>query len=316
MILHTDAPEPALAVLEETHPDLQVHACDTYAGLDSLVARTEAEIVYSVRFAGTPAFPRKALVESPTVKWVSVGGSGTDHIQSWDPARLTVTNAAGVAADIIAEYVLGTMLSFSLGLPGFFRNQKARQWMPGRVEPIKGRTVLILGLGRTGQAVAQRCKAMGMATLGVRANPLATPHVDEVRGVEALPSLWARADFLVSCVPLVDSTRGLIGGEAFAALKSTAVLVDVSRGGVVDEAALITTLDAKRLKGAALDVFTTEPLPADHPLWGYENVIVTPHSSSVYDGWGVKCVRMFAENLARYRRGEPLHNVVNPARGY
>ena len=212
------------------------------------------------------------------MKWLAVGGSGVDHLGPWNAATVTVTNTAGAAADMIAEYVLGAMLSFSLGLRGFFRQQQARQWISGKVVPIEGSTLLILGLGHTGCAVARRAKAMGMVTLGVRARPRPTDHVDEVHGVDALPGLWRRADFIVCSVPLLAETRGLVGADAFAAMKPGAVLIDVSRGGVVDEAALIAALDANRLKGAALDVFATEPLPADHPLWGYDNVIITPHA--------------------------------------
>ncbi|RWE90422.1 MAG: D-2-hydroxyacid dehydrogenase, partial [Mesorhizobium sp.] len=109
---------------------------------------------------------------------------------------------------------------------------------------------------------------------------------------------------------------GLFGEAAFAAMKPSAVLIDISRGGVVEEAALLSALDNKRIKGAALDVFATEPLPAEHPLWGYENVVITPHCAAVYDGWDIKSLHMFADNLARYRKGEPLENVVNPERGY
>ena len=169
-----------------------------------LIERTQAEIVYSVRFDGTPRFPRSALLESPTVKWVSVGGSGTDHLGPWNPDKVIVTNAAGVAADMMAEYVLGAMLSFSLGLRTFAAHQRARQWTAGSVEPIQGKTLLLLGLGRTGQALARRAKAMGMTTLGVRARPGRREHVDEVHGMDALPELWGRADFIACCVPLLD----------------------------------------------------------------------------------------------------------------
>ncbi|PBB17960.1 D-2-hydroxyacid dehydrogenase [Mesorhizobium sp. WSM4313] len=316
IILHTDKPAGALAVLAETHPDLDVHACDTYAGLPALIERTAAEVVYSIRFDGTPHYPRQALVESPTVKWVSIGGSGTDHLGRWDPNHVTVTNAAGVAAGMLAEYALGAMLSFSLDLRGFERRQQARQWGGGRVEPIEGKTVLIVGLGKTGEAVARRAQAMGMRTLGIRARPKQMPSLDEVHGPDALLPLTGRADFIVCCVPLLSTTRGLLGEAAFAAMKPSVVLIDISRGGVIEEKALLAALDAGRIKGAALDVFATEPLPAEHPLWSYDNVAVTPHCAAVYDGWDIKSVRMFADNLARYRRGEPLENVVNPERGY
>jgi phosphoglycerate dehydrogenase-like enzyme len=316
VILHTDRPGVALDVLMETHPDLAVHVCDSYAALPELIERVAAEVVYSVRFDGTPRYPRQALTESATVKCVSIGGSGTDHLGRWDPARLTVTNSAGVAAGMLAEYVLGAMLSLSLDLRGFERRQQARQWGGGRVEPIEGKTALIIGLGKTGTAVASRAQAMGMRTLGIRARPKPMPGLDEVHGPDALLALVGRADFIVCCVPLLPSTRGLLGRNAFAAMKPSAVLIDISRGGVVEEAALLAALDDERIKGAALDVFATEPLPADHPLWGYDNVAITPHCAAVHDGWDVKSVRMFADNLARYRNGEPLENVVNPERGY
>lgn len=316
VILHTDRPAAALAMLMETHPDLAVHACDSYAALPELIGRVAAEVVYSIRFDGTPRYPRQALLESPTVKWVSIGGSGTDHLGRWDPTRVTVTNSAGVAAGMLAEYALGAMLSLSLDLRGFERRQQARQWGGGRVEPIEGKTVLIIGLGKTGEAVAKRAKAMGMHTLGIRARPKPTPCLDEVHGTEDLLPLIARADFIVCCVPLLSSTRGLLDEAAFAAMKPSAVLIDISRGGVVEEKALLAALDTGRIKGAALDVFATEPLPAEHPLWGYDNVAITPHCAAVYDGWDIKSVRMFADNLARYRCGQPLENIVNPERGY
>ena len=316
IVLHTDNPEPALAVVARAHPDLVIQAADNYEGLVPLVQQTGAEVIYSVRFAGTPNYPRAALLACPSLRWLSIGGSGTDHIRPWDPQRLTVTNAAGVAADMIAEYAIGAMLHFALGFGAFARAQSRRQWMAGKVEPIAGRTLLILGLGKTGQAAARRAKSLGLTVIGVRARPVGMPEVAEVHGVEALPDLWGRADYILCCVPLLASTRGMVNSDAFRAMKPDAVLIDVSRGGVVDEAALLEALRAGRIKGAALDVFSTEPLPADHPFWAMENLIVTPHCASVYEGWDVTSVEMFLANLARYRRGEALENVVDPVRGY
>lgn len=316
VILHTDTPDASLEVLSRDHGDLEIHSCDSYEALPALITETKAEVVFSVRFAGTPGFPRAALVDAPSVKWVSIGGSGTDHMSPWDSAQTTVTNAAGVAADMMAQYALGAMLHFSLGFPQFRAAQHRHEWISGKVEPIDGKTVLILGLGKTGEAVAARAKAMGMTTVGVRARPKPTANVDEVYDIQGLPDLWARADFIVACVPLLETTRGLVGADAFAAMKETAVIIDVSRGGVIDAQQMVAALDTNRIGGAALDVFTTEPLPADHALWGYDNVIITPHCSSVYDGWDLKSVKMFSENLRRYRDGKPLSNIVNPERGY
>ena len=316
VMLHADAADEAREIVRRAHPDLAVHICDTYAALPEALARTGAEVVYSVRFAGSPGFPRQALVGSGTVRWVSVGGSGTDHLAPWDAKRVTVTNAAGVAADMMAEYALGTMLAFTLDLRGFARAQRDRRWSRGRVRPIAGRTLLIIGLGHTGRAVARRAKAMGMTVLGLRARPKPTENVDETLGIAALSEVLPRADFVLVCLPLLSSTRGLLGPAEFAAMKPGAVLIDVSRGGIVDGPALVAALTEGRIAGAALDVFETEPLPADHPFWGMENVIVTPHCSSVHDGWDRNAVAMFTENLGRYRRGEPLSNIVDPDRGY
>ncbi|MEM8758722.1 MAG: D-2-hydroxyacid dehydrogenase [Pseudomonadota bacterium] len=316
VILHMADPSPALDSARAAHQDVTFEGCDSYAALPEVISRTGAEIVYSVRFAGTPGFPRAALIDSPTVRWVSVGGSGTDHLAGWDPARVTVTNAAGVAAGMMAEYVIGGLLHFTLDLPRFRAAQARRDWVEGRVRPLAGRTLLILGLGATGRAVACKARAMGMRVLGVRARPAPTDHVDEVHGMDALPDLWPRADAVAVCVPLLDTTRGLVGPEVFAALPDGAILADVSRGGVVDQAALIAALEGGRLDGAALDVFETEPLPQDSPLWALERVMITPHCSSVYDGWEARSVEMFLDNLGRWRRGEALANVVDPVRGY
>ncbi len=316
VLLHTDKPGEAGEELQRVHADLEIHTCDSYSELPGLLTETAAEVVYSVRFDGTPGFPRQALIDGAALKWVSVGGSGTDHLHPWNPEKLTVTNAAGVAARMMAEYVLGAMLHFSLGLDRLRQAQQDHRWVSGVVAPLEGRTILILGLGHTGKAVAGLGKAMRMHTIGVRARPEETPHVDEVYGMPALQDLWGKADYVVSCVPLLDSTRNMINARSFAAMKETAVIIDVSRGGVIGEAALIDALDAGNIRGAALDVFDTEPLPSEHPLWSYQNVIITPHCSSVYDGWDLKSVAMFAENLRRYRRGERLSNIVNPQRGY
>lgn len=316
VIIHNDRTEDMLPVLRQSHADLEIHECNSYGELPSAIEATEAEVIYSVRFAGTPNYPREAVLAQGSLQWISVGGSGTDHLRPWDPRRLTVTNSSGVAADMMAEYALGAMLHFSQGIPGFLAAKWRREWIAGSMDPVEGRTVLILGLGGTGQSVARKSKALGLRTLGVRARPQPTPHVDEVFGPDELPRLWQQADFIVICVPLLPSTTGLVDSAAFAAMKTSSVLVDVSRGGVVEERPLLEALQSGRMRGAALDVFNTEPLPPESPFWELENVIVTPHCSSVYEGWELKSVEMFARNLARYRTGQPLQNVVDPDRGY
>jgi len=316
IIIHTDNPEPAREIVHAAHPDIQTHACTSYDGLEPLLRETGAEVVFSVRFAGTPTYPRSVLVESGLVKWLTVGGSGTDHLTPWDPQIVTVTNSAGVAADMMAEYVIGTLFTFSLNLRHFRHAQEQHVWNRGTVAPLAGRTILILGLGKTGQAVARLSRAIGMRVLGVRANPQPTDSVDEVIAMDAVGGLWGQADIVVSCVPLLPTTRGMVDDAAFKAMKPGALFVDVSRGGVVDQAALIGALQTGHLGGAVLDVFEVEPLPQSSPLWDFENVLITPHCCAIYDGWEKNSVKMFCENLTRYRQGKPLSNVVDPVRGY
>ena len=157
---------------------------------------------------------------------------------------------------------------------------------------------------------------MGVRVIGVRANPTPTEYVDLVYGFPDLHEALGAADFVVLCLPLTASTRHCIDEAAIAAMKPGAILVDVSRGGVAKGDALVAGLRSGALGGAALDVFETEPLPSDSPFWSLENVIITPHCSSVYEGWERRSAEMFGDNLARRLRGEPLENIVDPLRGY
>jgi phosphoglycerate dehydrogenase-like enzyme len=302
-----------LDIVRRRHPAAAIACCTDYASMPETIAREMPEVLFTIRFAGTPGFPRAAILASSSLRWVSVGGSGTDHLAPWDPARLTVTNAAGVAADAMAQYVIGGILHFAMGLAGFARK---RAWSAGSVTPVNGRTIAILGLGKTGQAVAKLAKAFGLHVVGVRAHPAATEAVDRVEPIERLHDVLRLADYLAICLPLTPATRGLIDAAAFQALKPGAVLVDVSRGGIVRQETLLAALRDGRVAGAVLDVFETEPLPPDNPLWAMENVMITPHCSSVYEGWERRAVDMFCDNLDRWTGGAPLENIVHPARGY
>jgi phosphoglycerate dehydrogenase-like enzyme len=317
VLLHIDEPERIRDVVAQRHPDLSIAVCRDYASMGEVLAQERPEALYTVRFAGTPNYPRSAMLSTPSLKWIAVGGSGTDHLMPWDAGKLTVTNSAGVAAEAMAQYIIGGILHFTIGFPGFAKQQRAHFWnTASTVETVTGRTIAILGLGKTGQAVARVAQALGMEVVGLRARPAPTPHVDRVEPIERLEAVLAVADFVVVCLPLTPATRGLLGDSAFQTMKPGAVLVDVSRGTIVQQAALVGALISGRLKGAVLDVFESEPLLKDNPLWDLENVIVTPHCSSVYAGWERRSVEMFCDNLDRWKRGAPLQNVVDPARGY
>jgi phosphoglycerate dehydrogenase-like enzyme len=316
IVVHSDRPEDFIDVLEGRFPEVVFTCCKNYEALPAVLAEVRPAVLYGIRFAGTPGFPRDAILASPGLRWMSVGGSGTDHMAPWDPDVLTVTNAAGVAADMMAQYALGAALSLTLGFPAFERDRRARRWVQGRIAGIEGKTVAIVGLGHTGEAVAKRFKALGLRVVGSRANPRPTDNVDRVFSPDQLHLMLGAADMVVVCVPLIPATRGLIDATAIAAMLPGAIVIDVSRGGVTMGDALLDGLRSGHIAGAALDVFESEPLPPDSPFWDCENVIVTPHCSSEYDGWERRSAELFGDNLARFRAGEPLTNIVDPARGY
>ncbi|RKF13407.1 D-2-hydroxyacid dehydrogenase [Roseovarius spongiae] len=317
ILLHNDDTDAMKARLAEAAPDAEIATCNDYAGLAGMLAEFRPDVVYGVCFAGRSGYPREALLGPDGPRWITVAGSGVDHLRMWDEEKVTVTNSAGVAAAMMAEYVLGAILHFAIDIPGLMLDQAAHHWESARqVTPIHGKTMLIVGLGHTGQAVAARAKALGLRVIGTRARPVETEHVDEVHSPDSLPGLWPRADFVVVSVPLLPATRGLVGAEALGAMKESAILVDVSRGGVVDGAALVNALRGGAIAAAALDVFDPEPLPVDSPIWDLENVLISPHCSAVYEGWGMASLELFIDNLARWRRGETLANIVSPARGY
>ncbi len=316
IVLHNDKTKELANKLRETCESADFLECNSYQDLPQMVSEFRPEILYTVRFAGSDRYPRARLFSSDGPRWIANGGAGTDHFGKWDPARVTVTNAAGVAADMMAEYVMGSFLHFTLNIPGFQADKSNRQWSSRTVSPLRGKTILIIGLGHTGEAIAVRAKAFSMHVLGTRARPQAMEHVDEIGTASELQNFLPRADFVAVSTPLTAQTRGLIGPIEFSILKPGAVLADVSRGGVVDQTELRLALEDGRLAGAALDVFETEPLPESSPLWQVENLIISPHCSSVYDGWADASFDLFLDNLKRWMEGVPLNNVVDPARGY
>ena len=316
VLLHNDETSALASRLKGAFPNVQVCECKTYEGLSAAISENNPDVVYTVRFAGTPGFPRDALFAKGGPRWISNGGVGTDHFGRWDPAKTVVTNAAGVAADMMAEFILGGFLHFTLDVPGLQADKSERVWRARSVRPLKGKTLVIVGLGNTGQALAARAKAFGMTVLGTRARPQDTQNVDEVGSAADLPNLLPRADFVAVCAPLTAETRGLTGSREIAVMKRGVILADVSRGGIVDQTALLWALESGHVAGAAIDVFETEPLPEDSPMWGCESLIISPHCSSVYDGWEEASFDMFLANLDKWLQGLPLANVVDPDRGY
>ena len=310
-------PEPLARHLEKAMPAIAFECCSSYAGVPQALADFRPDVLYSITFAGRAGYPTEDVLGKNGPRWIAVGGSGVDHLGAWDPNKTTVTNSAGSAAFAMAEYVFATVLHFTFDIAGLEEDRKSRHWNGVRtMTPLKGKTMLIVGLGHTGQAVAARAKAFGMHVIGTRSRPQPMENVDFVHGSEALPELWSEADVIVVSVPLLPTTQRLVDAKAFAEMKETAILVDVSRGGVVEQRALVNAMRTGAIKAAALDVFEEEPLPNDSPIWDLPNVLVSPHSSSVFADWSLQSFELFIDNLRLWCAGKPLFNIVDPARGY
>lgn len=232
---------------------------------------------------------------------------------------VVLTNGRGAFSDSLAEFTLAAVLFFAKDLGRMRRSQAQGRWDPFDPAWIKGTLLGIVGYGDIGRAVAARARSFGMRIVGLRRHPersAGDPLPDEVWPLERRAELIGRADYVVVATPLTAETRGLVGAAEIAAMKPGAVLVNVGRGACVDEAALVEALRAGRIRGAALDVFEREPLPAGHPFFGLDNVLLSPHCADHVPGWIEDAMRLFRENLDRFRRRAPLLNVVDKHAGY
>lgn len=257
------------------------------------------------------------------LRWVqaTAGGSGQQvqaaGLTEEELTRVLVTSASGVHAGPLAEFALFGLLALTKGLPRLLADTEARRWEHYPVAELAGRTLLVVGLGSVGTEVARLAKAFGMHVVGVnRTGRADLPDVDEVRPSRFLGDLLPVAHAVVLTLPLTEETRGMIDTQAISRMRTGAILVNVGRGGVVEEEALVRALGDGRLAGAALDVFSTEPLPADSPLWRLPNVLISPHTAGLSVHENERIVALFGENLRRYLHGEDLIGRVRPALFY
>jgi phosphoglycerate dehydrogenase-like enzyme len=262
-----------------------------------------------------------ALRMAPRLLWIHARSAGLDRVLAPEvvahPAVLT--NGRGAFSPALAEFALAALLFFVKDLRRLGAQQAAGEWAPYDMERFEGRTVGIVGYGDIGRAVASRLRPLGVRILALRRRPersAADPLVEESFPPERLMEMVARADDVVVALPLTPQTRGLVGHEAIAAMRPTGVLVNIGRGPVVDEPALVSALERGAIRGAALDVFETEPLPKEHPFWRLPNVLLSPHCADHVPGWVDEAMRVFLRQLERFRRGEPLLDPVDKAAGY
>jgi len=261
------------------------------------------------------------LEKAPGLRWIHARSAGLDRVLVPEVVAhpSVLTNGRGAFSPALAEFALAALLFFAKDLRRLVSQQVAGAWEPFDMERLEGRRVGIVGYGDIGRAVATRLRPLGVEVLALRRRPERSRGdalVSEAFPPERLLDLVARSDDVVIAAPLTPQTHGLVGREAIAAMKRTSVLVNVGRGPVVDEAALVESLEQGRIRGAALDVFETEPLPAGHPFWRLRNVLLSPHCADHVPGWVDEAMRVFLRQLERFRREQPLWDVVDKAAGY
>ena len=276
------------------------------------------------------AFDR-LLARAPRLAWVHSASAGVERaLTPTARARgVVITNARGVFSRPIAEYVLMMILAISRRLPQLLELQRERTWQPLEGSELRDLTIGVVGLGSIGRAVAALASAFGCRVVAVRRRTEATGSAsrgdvdglrevepDEVLGPEGLPALLAQSDFVVLAAPLTPETEGMIDDAALAAMKRGSWLINVARGRLIDERALLRALGEGRIGGAVLDTFAEEPLPPDSPFYDLPNAIVTPHTSWSSARVLDRSVELFCDNLRRFAAGEPLLNVVDPDAGY
>jgi phosphoglycerate dehydrogenase-like enzyme len=281
-------------------------------------AAPEADVILNGDFLD-PTLLTETFPYATRVRWVHALMAGVDKVLSPEivASNVPMTNGRGLFRRALAEWTVGAMVYFAYDFRRLMRNQEAGRWESFDHPTLFGRTLGIVGYGSIGQAIAKRARAFGMRIVILRrSQSAADPLVDQAYTPDQLNAMLAECDYVAVTTPLTAETRGMIGAAQIAAMKASAVLINVGRGAVIDEAALIAALEAGKLRGAALDVFTTEPLPAGHPFYGLENVLLSPHTADRSPESRSGAVQFFIENFERFRKGEPLKNVVDKHAGY
>ena len=317
LLIVRGANEAPVPLMDKMPPNIHVTAGDKPEDFAAAVA--DAEVILS--WAAKRGVLESLLHSSPKLKWIHSRSAGLDSLLFPELVNSPVplTNGRGVFSQSLGEFVLLGAMYFAKDIPRMLRNQKAGRWEQFNLHEISGQTMGIIGYGDIGRACAWRAKAMGMRVLAVRRDPAKSAgdtNVEHVYAFDEMLEMIPQCDYVVAAAPLTPDTKSLVGKEVFAAMKPSAIIMNVGRGPVIDEPAMIEALELKKIRGAALDVFTTEPLPPGHPFYGMENVLLSPHCADNTQDWLDQAMLFFYKNLDHYTRGEPLENLVNKHAGY
>jgi len=316
ILVLADPAERQLTMLDELRPGTEVVVGDSAR----LFGKEAADAPVLFNWSGSLELLRDVVSVCPNLEWVHSRAVGLERTLFPDLIEnsVTLTNGRGVFSASLGEFALAAILYFAKDLRRMVRNQMARTWESFDVMPISGQVVGIVGYGDIGRAVATRVRPLGMKVLAVKrhASPDADPIVEQTYTPDGRTEMLARCDYVVVATPLTAETRGMIAEPELAAMKPTGVIINLGRGPVIDEKALLDALSRGRIKGAALDVFDKEPLPREHPFYELENVLLSPHCADHTPDWLDQSMRFFIEQYERFRKGQPLMNVVDKKLGY
>lgn len=283
----------------------------------------QAEVLFGVP-GETPQGLAETVRRHPGIRWIQGTAAGAGQLlrraelSADELARVKVTSASGVHASQLAEWAIFGLLALTKDLPRLLADKAAHRWDHYPVRELRDQHLVVVGLGEIGRQIARYARALGMRVTGVRRNSgdAADADVDELRPVDDLPKLFARCDAVALALPGTAATERMIDRELIEALPSHAVVVNVGRGTVIEEAALVEALESGRLAGAALDVYETEPLAPASRLWDLSNVLISPHTAALSTRENERLTELFVDNLRRYVAREPLRNLVDTAEFY
>lgn len=292
--------------LRSRFPEITIDLVDHHSKTGPYIAAADALVTFA------PMLSSQVLESATRLKWIQALGTGVDNLIDQTALRkdVIVTNVRGIHGAPVSEAALATMLALARGLPRAIRAQDERQWRRFPAQLLHDKTVGIFGIGQIAEALAPKCKAFGMRVVGVTTAPRNITGFDRMHRREELAQVVGNFDFLVLLTPLTAATRNSIDTKIFAAMKPTSYLINLARGGVVDEPALIEALNDKRLAGAALDVFSQEPLPVDHPFWSMPNVIITTHQGGFCDVYIDYALPTVETNMECFLKGD-FNGMIN-----
>ena len=308
---------PHLGVLKELPESAHVTLGNSVEELEPAIA--DAVVLLNANFSAEPF--RSLFPKAKALRWIHSLSAGVEAVLSPEviASDIPVTNARGVFKESLAEFGIAAMLFFAKDLHRMLRNQHAERWEPFDVDMLEGATLGVVGYGEIGRATAKLAHAFGMKILALRRRHGLSekdPLLDRAYPPEQLGDMVAACDYVLVAAPNTPDTHGMINAAVFSRMKPSAIVINVGRGPVIDEPALIEALQSKRIRGAALDVFEQEPLPAGHPFYKMQNVLVSPHCADHTVDWLEKAMRKFVENYKLFAAGRPLENLVDKKAGY